>query len=178
MTDDTPVSIEGNGENSLDPIPEEVSKVLDTIIEKLPEEERDVTRAFLLSKMSLEHFSGPIPHPRIIREYEEVLPGSANRILQMAENQQSHRHKMESLVIGSDIVMERLGLIAALVISMAIVLGGIYLIGSGKDIAGFAMVILQVAGVAGVFLYNQRQKQAELKERQEEVEPPTADETR
>ena len=30
-------------------------------------------------------FSGPLPHPAIMREYEMILPGSAERIMAMAE---------------------------------------------------------------------------------------------
>ena len=40
-------------------------------------------------------FSGPIPPPNIIKGYEEVLPGSADRILAMAEKQSNHRQEME-----------------------------------------------------------------------------------
>lgn len=34
-------------------------------------------------------YSGPIPPPNIIKGYEQVLPGSADRILKMAEKQSS-----------------------------------------------------------------------------------------
>lgn len=37
-----------------------------------------------------EQFSGPMPHPRHLREYDEVLPGAAERILTMAEKNLDH----------------------------------------------------------------------------------------
>ena len=32
-----------------------------------------------------EQFSGPVPHPRHLRDYEAIVPGAADRILRMAE---------------------------------------------------------------------------------------------
>lgn len=42
---------------------------------------------------SLQAFSGPLPHPTILREYEDILPGCAERILVMAEQEQIKRHE-------------------------------------------------------------------------------------
>ena len=42
-----------------------------------------------------EEYSGPIPHPNILKQFEEVIPGSADRILKMAEKEQEHRHEFE-----------------------------------------------------------------------------------
>ena len=41
------------------------------------------------------HF-GPIPSPWALREYEEILPGSADRILKMAEQRAEARHKVQT----------------------------------------------------------------------------------
>ena len=43
-----------------------------------------------------EGYSGPIPPPNALRLYEDILEGSANRIITMAENQSSHRQRMEA----------------------------------------------------------------------------------
>ena len=40
-------------------------------------------------------FSGPLPPPNIIKGYEDILPGAADRILSMAENQAKHRQEIE-----------------------------------------------------------------------------------
>ena len=39
-----------------------------------------------------EEFFGPIPHPQLLRQYEELQPGFAERIMRMGEHEQSHRH--------------------------------------------------------------------------------------
>lgn len=55
-------------------------------------------------------FCGPLPPPEILQQYNEILPGAANRIITMAEEQSSHRRILESKVINSDIINSRLGL--------------------------------------------------------------------
>ena len=35
-------------------------------------------------------FSGPLPPPAMFRGYEEVLPGAANRILKLTEDEAQH----------------------------------------------------------------------------------------
>lgn len=41
-------------------------------------------------------FRGPLPPPALYRQYEEVLKGSANRIMRLTENEQIHRQTWES----------------------------------------------------------------------------------
>lgn len=48
---------------------------------------QQVTRAMMMS--------GPLPPPQMIAAYEDVLPGSAERILSMAEQAQKQRHDRE-----------------------------------------------------------------------------------
>ena len=40
---------------------------------------------------SVETFQGPIPPPNVLEAYERLVPGAAERILKMAENQAAHR---------------------------------------------------------------------------------------
>jgi uncharacterized membrane protein len=38
-------------------------------------------------------FSGPLPHPQHLRDYETFLPGSADRIIRMAEQALDHNRE-------------------------------------------------------------------------------------
>ena len=40
-------------------------------------------------------FSGPIPPPDLLRKYEEINPGFADRIMRQAEAQTAHRIEIE-----------------------------------------------------------------------------------
>lgn len=67
-------------------------------LETLPPEKRQPALRAVHS-LEMRITSGPIPSPEVFREYEDILPGSADRILAMAELQQAHRHSLESDVI-------------------------------------------------------------------------------
>ena len=47
-------------------------------------------------------FQGPIPPPDLLRQYNEIIPDGANRILKMAEAQSAHRIDLEATVIKGD----------------------------------------------------------------------------
>lgn len=44
----------------------------------------------------METHAGPLPHPHILSGYEELIPGAARTILDMAREEQRHRHNMEN----------------------------------------------------------------------------------
>ncbi|MBW2608107.1 MAG: DUF2335 domain-containing protein [Deltaproteobacteria bacterium] len=52
---------------------------------------------------SAQTFSWPLPPPEILAKYNSVLPDAAERIISMAENQATHRQRIESKVIESNI---------------------------------------------------------------------------
>ena len=41
-------------------------------------------------------YSGPIPWPAVLKGYEGIVPGSADRIMGRAESQTRHRHQLEA----------------------------------------------------------------------------------
>lgn len=84
--------------------------------------------------------------------YEEALPGAADRILKMAEAQQAHRLSIEDKVIDGNIVSEWIGTVAGGMVALVAIIGAMVLIAIGKSVEGLALVILEAAGVAAVFL--------------------------
>jgi uncharacterized membrane protein len=50
-----------------------------------------------------EKFSGPIAHPRHLREYEDIVPGAADRIIRMAEDQLLHQRNMDEQALKAEI---------------------------------------------------------------------------
>jgi len=47
--------------------------------------------------LAVESSSGPLPPPKVYREYDEIHPGAAERILAMAEKEQGSRNSRNSL---------------------------------------------------------------------------------
>lgn len=90
------------------------------------------------------HHSGPLPCPEDYAEYERVLPGSANRILQMAEASLSSFQKLTSRNLELDYKEGGRGQIFAFVLALVAILVGGILVYVGHDIGGS---ILSVGGL-------------------------------
>lgn len=65
-----------------------VDEVIDSV-KKLPREEQEMA----ISK--LEMYSGPIPHPDILKKYDELDPGAAKLIIENGVKESEHRRKLE-----------------------------------------------------------------------------------
>ena len=118
------------------PLENSTQDAIDTLLNVVPEDKKDVaTRA--LSIICQEYYEGPVPHPKIIREYEAVLPGSADRILKMAEKQQEHRIVLETKNIDNHLKINRRGQIFGFVVFiLGIILSLIFALLDMKTFAG------------------------------------------
>lgn len=59
---------------------------IENLIERLPEEKR-----LQVIKQQISSFEGPLPAPQDFHEYDKILPGAAERIMRMAEEEQRIR---------------------------------------------------------------------------------------
>ena len=115
-------------------------------------------------KIEAASWIGPLPPPGALQLFEEVVPGSAERILAMAEKQTDHRILMERKIVSGDFTQSYLGIAAGFVLSVMVILGGIYLIILGHDWAGASLIGLNVVGLAGVFVYGSNSHRAPRRE--------------
>jgi uncharacterized membrane protein len=97
-------------------------------------------------------YSGPIPDPHSLAQYEQVQPGLAERIIRMAEQEVEHRHRQEDMLIKNTIKMATVGIIFSFV--SVILFCGLILcaIIRGMDMATLGIAIGAIASVAGVFI--------------------------
>jgi hypothetical protein len=93
-------------------------------------------------------FRGPLPPPEHLRGYNEVVPGSAEKILNMAVSEQGHRHKMQNL----EMLYPYLGWAAGFVGFLACVGGAIYLAMNNEEHVALALLGVPVLGVIGWFI--------------------------
>lgn len=106
-----------------------------------------------------EQFSGPIPPPSAMRGYEDVLAGSADRILSMAEREQ----KLQ-------MAYAMLGLFLGFVAALALIALSAYIVSLGFAWQSVGVVIGSIAGTAGTFVYSNRRRRQELRDKREAVQ--------
>lgn len=116
---------------------------------------------------SLSHsaFSGPLPPPEILKEYQKILPGAADRIITMAERQMAHRHTLERSVTQSDIWKSYLGMMAAFLIAMSGIGAGSFLVYWGHDWAGVGFFSTSLVTIVTVFITGTASRRAERLEK-------------
>lgn len=101
-------------------------------------------------------FSGPLPPPQILEEYDRIAPGSATRIIAMAEKQADHRRRLETQIVSSDIANSRVGLFCGLAIGIGGLAAGTIIAIKGNPQAGVGMGFLTLGSLVSVFVYGSR----------------------
>lgn len=113
-----------------------------------------------------ESFQGPIPPPGLLAQYNDVLPGAAERLIAMAEAQARHRMELERLALVSEIRRSYWGLGAGFVVAMTLGIGSVFVVLDGHEVAGTILGTADLAGLVGVFVYG---TQSRRRERQEQA---------
>ncbi len=130
-------------------------------------ETRQTVERMVMSAVAVfeERHSGPLPAPRQMREYEGIVPGGAERIFQMAEREQSHRHLQQQTAIGMQSkffghieAREKRGQVIGAIMGASVLGIGIYLINLGHPGLATTLIMATLVGIAGVFVVGRSDK--------------------
>lgn len=131
-------------------LPEEVQKVL----EKLKPEDRRIFLRGYAQMVQVSSFNGPIPHPETLKGYEEVLKGSADRIISMAEKEQQHRFDCENKIISEETARVKRGQqFGCFLITLLIVASAVFAYMGYPKITG-TIVGITILGIGSIFVLN------------------------
>jgi uncharacterized membrane protein len=87
-------------------------------------------------------YSGPIPPPELIEGYQQAIPKGGERVFELAEREQHHRHAIERQQLANVSKAHSRGQAFAFALSLIIVVAGALLIADGKDIAGYGTLLV------------------------------------
>lgn len=99
---------------------------------------------------------GDLPSAETVEAYEQVLPGAADRILAMLEEQSTHRMRMERTLVESAAHTERLGQLLGLAFVLVVFLISTWLITSDHPVPGTLLAFADLALLAAIFLGRDR----------------------
>lgn len=125
---------------------------IEELLGELPPERAVELREFVVQS----YFAGPLPPPSLFKGYNEVLPGSAERIIAMTEKEQEHRHNWESAQLKGEISYNRLGLWLGAGALFAVILGIVICAYLGQPISAGALGAIGVAGIATALIKGRR----------------------
>jgi uncharacterized membrane protein len=99
-------------------------------VEALPEEQRQEM------KQTLEMYSGPIPHPKILEGYEKLDHGAAKEIIDNGVEESQHRRRMETKRQARRGHLAWATLLCLTIIVSLFMIGSFYLILNSHEIIG------------------------------------------
>lgn len=165
MTEDTkelPPEDPASNKSSLDddenkeiaelPAEEIIAELLENV------DEGTITRVL---EMSQKRFSGPLPPPEMLAEYDEINEGFANRIISLTERQQAHRHDIEKTSVTAAISSEKRGQDYALIVCVLVILASTIVTALGHVISGTIIMGGSLTGLAYIFISGKKYEEKE-----------------
>lgn len=134
----------------------EIAKRLQSILGK---EQREQVIAQMVSLYQEERYSGPIAHPRHMQEYEAILPGSADRIIAMAERSLQHQIDMQREALAADVADQKAGRIFGLLALFALIGAALYCARLDKDVLAGLFLGAGALGTIGALINGRVAKQ-------------------
>lgn len=107
------------------------------------------------------HFSGPLPPPSVLQGYEDVLPGAAERIVHMAEKEQSQRHTLDDSLAASVTRQQERGQWFAFMLGGGALALAAFMVHAGHPIYAIVTTVSSIATLAGALIYRRRSKPEE-----------------
>lgn len=120
--------------------------------------EREQVISRVTSLLMNETFSGPIPHPRQIAEYEAACPGAADRLIAMAEKNNDANIEALNTSISHERDDRRLGMVLGFLSLMGIIAGAVFLAAIDKPAIAGGLLGIGVIGTISVFVNGRREK--------------------
>lgn len=103
-------------------------------------------------------FSGPLPPPQVLQGYEDTLPGAAERILHMAEQEQKHRHGFDDELGRSVTRQQERGQIFAFLLGAGALGLAAFMVWSGHPGYAITTTIAAIGTLAASLIYRRRAK--------------------
>lgn len=99
---------------------------------------------------------GLLPDPDMLARYEKIIPGGAERILELSEQRSAHDQLMAEKDLQSATRTRRIKQIITFVLALgAGILGGTLLL-QGSELAGLLIILIDAAALVGVTLYGEK----------------------
>ncbi|MGA7562996.1 MAG: DUF2335 domain-containing protein [Desulfobaccales bacterium] len=140
------------------------TKKLRKFIPSLSKRNPPSTQVSQVSQVSISR-SAPLPHPSELERYESILPGAADRIFALAENQSNHRQELEKKALSLESRNSLFGLITGGFIGIiGLCIAGLCIY-TGHDKAGMTLGGGTLVALVGPFVYGTRERRIEREQK-------------
>jgi uncharacterized membrane protein len=101
---------------------------------------------------------GPLPHPEVLAQYEEVVPGSGTRIIAMAESETTEKAATDRLLAEGEIESTKSGVAVAGALAFVCVFAAIAFFIVHNTVAGGIMLSIPVLTLIRAFIPDRHSK--------------------
>ncbi len=99
-----------------------------------------------------EGWEGPMPPPAVLRGYEQVVPGAAARILEMAEKALTGHVDRDNRLAEAEVDIAKTGQTMAFLLTLIALIASIVFFAKGNEVAGGFLIGLPVVLLIRSFL--------------------------
>ncbi len=103
-------------------------------------------------------YSGPIPPPHFLVEYEKLLPGIAIKFLEEPHREAEHRRSLEKMMVQKQVELASRGQIMAFVLASLCVILAFIAIFFGYSLAGLGVLVTSIASFVYAFCYEKKRQ--------------------
>ncbi|MFC4870418.1 DUF2335 domain-containing protein [Negadavirga shengliensis] len=104
------------------------------------------------------YHSGPLPTPETLNEYNLIITNGADRIMQMAELEQKHRHAIENRLTRRQLNQSFNGQIFGLIIALTALYVGFQLVMHDYETAGAVLLGSTIVSLVALFVIGRKLK--------------------
>lgn len=136
--------------SQLEPLEVEIDRQIGDLV---PQKAREEVVRRVTTAVYSEFFSGPIAHPRHLREYESICPGAADRIVSMAEVNMNHRIGMDHKIVDAEIADQKRGMfLGAACLALLLILAFLSAVFTGSEVIPGLFLGTAAFGAIGMFI--------------------------
>jgi len=140
-------------------LPEDIELLLKD--DSISEDKKKVILKAIYTVAYRESFSGPIPPPKLLAQYNDVVNNGAERIMTMAENQSKHRIGLENHAIKEELRQSRNGQWFGFILGLIGMGLAAWLAIEGHDTVAGIFGTTTIVGLVTVFVIGRRKAQSQ-----------------
>lgn len=158
----SPSPLSGNDAEPTNELSQKIAEQIELVVEQDPElsgkippelvERLSQNKAIIAQFSRTEQFQGPFPHPQTLEQYNKVLPGAAERIFSLTENEQSHRHEIQKTAVAGSISRDRRGQWMGYTITIAVLAIAVFFAYRGNTAFAGALITVDLVALAAIFV--------------------------
>lgn len=131
---------------------EDEDVVLQQVIETIERRAPHLLRSFSVSRVQSQRWSGPLPRPEVLAEFEKIVPGAATRIIAMTEHVLTDSGKTLDKVADAEIETRKRGQWMAYSLALISITASVVFFALGKSAPGYVLLGLPAVLLVTSFL--------------------------